>query len=175
MKITNPSTPARGPDSSDQPRSSAPQQTLRMVVACHNANGEPDVFSCEVPVGPVDGDQYELAKEAAREAGYEIPMVAADETDRLFKVIEGRADNFKRPGSSIVVLKTNCAPVVEEVFSNVDDVKVVILDRDTQGCEPEEVHQVEGDRVWVGVHHPMIDVLRVADVCVELIVAGVTP
>lgn len=58
--------------------------TYKVVVAAVNANGEPDFFFCKVNCLPADyneGRHYELAKEAAKENGYETPMVAFDELD----------------------------------------------------------------------------------------------
>lgn len=148
------------------------QQMLRMVVACRNASGEPDLFSCEVPANSGEGDQYALATEAAKAAGYQQPMVAAGESDRLFSIIEGSGGKPARPGSSIVVLSTNGAPVIEEVFSNVGDVKVIVLDSDTEGCDREDIMTVAGEERWVGFYKPELDIMRVADTCVELIAGG---
>jgi hypothetical protein len=150
---------------------SAPQM-LRMVVACRNASGEPDLFSCEVAASPGDGDQYELATATAKAAGYQEPMVAADESDRLFRLVEAYGSKSMRPGSSIVVISTNGAPVVEEVFSNVGDVKVIVLDSDIEGCDQDEILEVAGVPRWVGCYKPEVNVMRVADTCVELICGG---
>lgn len=58
--------------------------TYKVVVAAVNAAGSPDFFFCKVNCLPADyneGIHYEIAKQAAKENGYEKPMVAFDELD----------------------------------------------------------------------------------------------
>jgi hypothetical protein len=69
--------------------------TYKVVVACYNASGEPDFFFCKVNCLPADYDEgvhYEIAKQAAKDNGYERPNVAYDESDspakELFKMFE---------------------------------------------------------------------------------------
>jgi hypothetical protein len=60
-------------------------QTLFMIVACKNASGEPDLFRCEVVADPAEGDHYSEAERRAEESGFLHPMVAADESDALYR------------------------------------------------------------------------------------------
>lgn len=58
---------------------------LRVVVLATNSNGEPAFFPHDVVVSWLEyhaGAHYDLAKEAAEEAGYEEPMIAFDPYDR---------------------------------------------------------------------------------------------
>ncbi|WP_019584529.1 hypothetical protein [Thioalkalivibrio sp. ALE16] len=62
-----------------------------VAVACHNASGEADVFVASVKVDATeyaDGLHYERAKDQARQAGYETPMVAFD-TSELPALVSG--------------------------------------------------------------------------------------
>jgi len=57
----------------------------KMKVACTNANGEADVFCCTLNVSQEDydlGKHYDLAKEQAKEFGYEHPFVCFDEHEQ---------------------------------------------------------------------------------------------
>lgn len=51
---------------------------IRHIVACTNANGEPDLFFCLAENAP-------HAIRLANEEGYEQPYVVFDEEDRCFK------------------------------------------------------------------------------------------
>lgn len=69
--------------------------TYNVVVAATNASGESDFFFCKVNCTEADygvGRHYEIAKDAAKDNGYEGPMVAFDELDspakELFKMFE---------------------------------------------------------------------------------------
>jgi hypothetical protein len=69
--------------------------TYKVVVAATNASGESDFFFCKVNCTEVDhgvGRHYEIAKDAAKDNGYEGSMVAFDELDspakELFKMFE---------------------------------------------------------------------------------------
>ena len=58
--------------------------TIKCVVACHNASGEPDFYFVKVECSQVqydNGEHYELATYVARQQGYEAPMVVYDEKD----------------------------------------------------------------------------------------------
>lgn len=58
--------------------------TVKCVVACHNASGEPDLFFCKVKCTEDQyevGDHYERAEDYAKEQGYSGPMVVFDEND----------------------------------------------------------------------------------------------
>lgn len=68
----------------------------------------------------------------------------------------------------IVVLKTNCAPVVNEVFANRAGVKIIFVDEDTEGCNADSIRLVEGATSYVGVHLAEHDGQRAANICVEL-------
>ena len=58
---------------------------IKCVVACTNAQGDPDLFSCVVECSKEqydNGDHYDMAKDLARDDDYEGPdMVAFDEND----------------------------------------------------------------------------------------------
>lgn len=59
---------------------------IKCVVACTNANGEPDFYFCKVEATQEeydDGIHYERAKGKAKEEGYEAPFVVFDENDGL--------------------------------------------------------------------------------------------
>lgn len=66
----------------------------KVVVAATNANGESDFYFCKVKCEKWafdEGRHYEIAKEAAKENGYEGEMVAFDELDPpkgLFELFE---------------------------------------------------------------------------------------
>jgi hypothetical protein len=62
-----------------------------------------------------------------------------------------------------VVLKTYCAPVVNEVFAT-SPVRVVLLDEDVEGSDAETVGQVEGQEVWIGVFDAQPDEDRVEEI-----------
>lgn len=58
--------------------------TPKVVVLCTNANGDPSFHTCTPSVtkaGIEEGEHYELAKENARDNGYEGPMLAFDSMD----------------------------------------------------------------------------------------------
>ena len=65
----------------------------------------------------------------------------------------------------VVVLKTNCAPVVNEVLST-SPVEVIVVDDDTEGVE--ELVDVEGQPSWVGYYHPEIDATRVEGIAMQV-------
>lgn len=83
------------------------------------------------------------------------------------QVDSSRAENQAR-APVIVILKTNCAPVVNEVFANTADVTVIFLDEDTEGGDVDSIHVVEGENSWVGIHEAEQDVQRTASICREL-------
>lgn len=58
--------------------------TVKCVIACHNASGEPDLFFCKVTCTKQEygnGDHYERAENYAKDQGYSGPMVVFDEHD----------------------------------------------------------------------------------------------
>lgn len=64
-------------------------ESIRMIVAAINANGEPDFYFCKVRCNPeqyANGDHYEFAEKMAVEEGYE-PRLAYDEYDLGGKAI----------------------------------------------------------------------------------------
>lgn len=83
------------------------------------------------------------------------------------QVGSSRAENQAR-APVIVILKTNCAPVVNEVFANTPGVKVIFIDEDTEGCDAESIHVVEGEDSYVGIHEAEHDMHRTANICLEL-------
>lgn len=83
------------------------------------------------------------------------------------RVNSSRAENQAR-APVIVILKTNCAPVVNEVFANTADVTVIFVDEDTEGGDVDSIHVVEGENSWVGIHEAEQDVQRTASICREL-------
>lgn len=64
----------------------------------------------------------------------------------------------------VVVLKTNCAPVVNEVIAT-GPVEVIFVDEDTEGCD--ELVVVEGEPSWVGHFTAQVDAARVQDVQIQ--------
>ena len=63
-----------------------------VAVACRNGNGESDIVVLTVLVsksGYIDGEHYDLAKEKAKEEGYEGPFVCfdADEHANILRVV----------------------------------------------------------------------------------------
>jgi hypothetical protein len=75
----------------------------------------------------------------------------------------------------LIVLKTNCAPVVHEAFANVPGAKVLFVDEDVEGCETEQVCVVEGDESWVGMYPADYTPARVDTVVRQIEAQGVTP
>ena len=58
--------------------------TVKCVVACRNANGEPDFFPCTVNASQEqydEGEHYDEAEQIAAEQGYEKPFLVYDEND----------------------------------------------------------------------------------------------
>lgn len=84
------------------------------------------------------------------------------------KSIDSSLAEQHAPAPLIVVLKTNCAPVVNEVIANTSGVKVIVIDEDTEGCDADSIHVVEGENSWVGVHEAKQDMQRTANICREL-------
>jgi hypothetical protein len=63
-----------------------PPRDVRCVVACRNANGEPDLFFCKIHCTTeqyIRGNHYTRAKLVAEEEGYE-PKLVWDEFDPAF-------------------------------------------------------------------------------------------
>lgn len=65
--------------------------TKKFCVACNsNAEGEPDLFFCEVECTEQqheEGDSYEMARQKAIDNDYEGPFVAFSEDDTAGKVL----------------------------------------------------------------------------------------
>lgn len=62
-----------------------PDGNVHLLVACHNANGEPDLLSISVPATESDvnlGYHYDLAQSAAADLGYEAPFVCFDQHEQ---------------------------------------------------------------------------------------------
>ena len=58
-------------------------QTMKMIVAGHNASGEPDLFFCKILCTEeqvADGEHYDMATRLAASEGYE-PKIAFDTID----------------------------------------------------------------------------------------------
>lgn len=77
--------------------------------------------------------------------GGECEPLDSNEIDALCEAVNG--DSAELP---VVIVKSNCAPVVTEVIAN-QPVKLVFVDEDTEGCEADTVGTVEGETAWVGV------------------------
>jgi hypothetical protein len=63
--------------------------TIRVIVAGENANGEPDFFFCKVKCSDLEisnGHHYDAAFILARSEGYE-PKIVFDENDHAGKAI----------------------------------------------------------------------------------------
>jgi len=61
-------------------------KAVKCVVACFNANGEPDLHFVKVKCNGAqleEGWHYEAAKSDARNHGYHSPMVTFDEMDNF--------------------------------------------------------------------------------------------
>ena len=59
-------------------------RTVRMIVVCHNSNGEPDFYFCKVRCTFEEyneGEHYALAHQKAQEKGYSGPFVTICEDD----------------------------------------------------------------------------------------------
>jgi len=57
---------------------------VKCVAACFNAEGSPDFYFCKVKLHADEynnSDHYDLAVEAAVEAGYSPPIIVFDEND----------------------------------------------------------------------------------------------
>jgi hypothetical protein len=66
------------------------RRTIRILVACIDASGVPDLYCCRVTCSEgdyTDGKHYTAAKNLADEDGYGSPMVAFDEFDACGKLI----------------------------------------------------------------------------------------
>ena len=77
---------------------------LRMMVACHNAGGEPDFFFCKVRCRRAeynDGEHYALAGRRAEKEGYIGPMVTIDEHDPAGRAI---LDHFVWDSATIYIV-----------------------------------------------------------------------
>ena len=59
-------------------------KTVKVAVACRNANGGPDFYITTVFVSQADydlGEHYDLAEEKAEKAGYEGPFLSYDDSE----------------------------------------------------------------------------------------------
>jgi hypothetical protein len=66
--------------------------TIKCIVAAHNATGEPDLYFCQVRCTQAqydNGDHYVRARQAARDDGYEGEMVIFDEFDTAGQAMLG--------------------------------------------------------------------------------------
>jgi hypothetical protein len=75
----------------------------------------------------------------------------------------------------VIVLKTNCAPVVHEVFANVPGAKVLFVDEDTESCDSSSICDVEGEKSWVGMYPADYTPARVETVVRQVQAQGVKP
>ncbi len=65
-------------------------KSYKMMVACHNANGEPDFYFCKIRCTKAEynnGEHYALASRKAKDKGYREPFVTIDENDLAGKAI----------------------------------------------------------------------------------------
>jgi hypothetical protein len=68
---------------------------VRVLVVCHDFNG-PNVFLCNVECTIDqydDGQHYLRAEQAARDAGYDGPMVSVDECDTPVELFAAYGDD----------------------------------------------------------------------------------
>lgn len=59
-------------------------KSIKVAVACRNANGSPDFYITTVSVSQTDyalGEHYTVAEEHAEEAGYEGPFLSFDDSE----------------------------------------------------------------------------------------------
>lgn len=64
----------------------------KMMVACHNASGEPDIYFCKIRCTYeeyCEGEHYALAEWKAEDAGYEGPFVSICDDDSAGRAIVG--------------------------------------------------------------------------------------
>lgn len=76
----------------------ANKKIIKCIVACTNANGDPDLFFVKVKCTDKqfeNGDHYDSAKAHAEQQGYE-PFLAYDEVDSAGKamLVLGEWDSF---------------------------------------------------------------------------------
>ncbi len=65
-------------------------KTIKCIIACVNANGEPDLYFCKVRATQeqIEGCFHlDCAIEQANEEGYEAPFVPYDEHDKAGKAL----------------------------------------------------------------------------------------
>lgn len=80
------------------------KKSINMLVACVNANGEPDLARLTVLATDHEqehGEHYEKARSMAQEDGYEPPFICYDEADqrnifRVMREIQSEQDESKR-------------------------------------------------------------------------------
>lgn len=58
--------------------------------------------------------------------------------------------------------------IVQEVVTDIQ-ADVVVVDRDTEGCDPEELRSVEGQEsyIYCGLTEAKVDIQRVKTICPE--------
>ena len=122
----------------------------------------PESFPVFSPVPPeIAGDVIALVDDWAEVLGSQGEDVGA----RYFQStpLEGA------PQPITLVLKTNCAPVINEIFASVPGVQLVIVDEDIEGCGDESIAQIEGEQSWVGVYEVEQDPERAHAVLAEAV------
>jgi hypothetical protein len=66
------------------------KKIVRHVVACHNQNDDPDLYFVKVELSQRDrlrGKGRTLAKESAKDEGYQGPFICFDEEDSAGKAL----------------------------------------------------------------------------------------
>lgn len=91
------------------------------------------------------------------------------------KTAKDALDQVQAAAPILIVLKTNCAPVVHEVFANVPGAKVLFVDEDTESCDDTDVCEVEGEKSWVGYYPSEYTPARVETVVGQIEAQGITP
>lgn len=141
-------------------------QTLQLA-AMHQLAAELEIGGVGQMANPVVEDLRNGDAQVVDFNGVFSKQAADTHGIHLDQVDSLQAEQQTRP-PVIVILKTNCAPVVNEVIANTPGVKVIFLDEDTEGCDAESIHVVEGEDSYVGIHEAVHDMQRTANICREL-------
>jgi hypothetical protein len=70
---------------------------IKVAVACHDSNGSPDLFFCQIHATfneIEDGKHLQAAKNAASNLDYQGPFVVIDENDKLFEKLKFFAPEY---------------------------------------------------------------------------------
>lgn len=141
-------------------------QTLQLA-AMHQLAAELEIGGVGQMANPVVEDLRNGDAQVVDFNGVFSKQAADTHGIHLDQVDSLQAEQQTRP-PVIVILKTNCAPVVNEVIANTPGVKVIFIDEDIEGCDADSIHVVEGEHSYVGVHEAEYDMQRTANLCREL-------